>query len=334
MPTFNVEHYVERALSSALAQTASDLEVLVVDESTDATSELARRVAVRDRRVRVLSNPERLGLAASRNRALDEAQGDWVALLDGDDAWLPERLEHLLAAAETSGADFVSDDIFRVERDGRTARNYLRHDCPSLVEDGRSGWMSATELLVYQLGYLKPIMNREFLSRNRIRYNPALQLQEDLHFFFWALLAGARWLQLPDAYYLYIQRPGSAMTEWVDRYERSNLLYESEQLLDHPVVRRDRVLFAAVQRFVDGQRVALRWGKLRRDLHRRYWAGIGRNLLDDPAHLPRVVAHGIRSWVARRQPIPADLCLLNEARVLSSLAASEGHQATPVATRS
>ena len=333
MPTYNVEPYVERALNSALTQTMPDLEVIVVDESADATPELARRVAERDARVRVLTNAERLGLAASRNRALDEAQGNWVALLDGDDSWLPERLEHLLAAAEASGADFVSDDLFRVDLDGHTARNYLRHECPPLLADSRSAWLSATDLLHYQLGYLKPLIRHDFLGRHRITYNPALQLQEDLHFFFRALVAGARWLQLAEAYYLYIQRPGSAMTEWVDRYEGSNLLHESELLLDHPDVCRDPVLFAEVQRFVDGQRIALRWGKLRRDLRRRSWAGVGRNLLDDPARLPRVLAHGVRSWVGRRQPMPADLCLLDAGRVKSSSTVAGRHVGAPVAAR-
>src|SRR5215208_5035081 len=108
VPAFNVAGCLERALDSALNQTVPDLEILVVDDgSSDATLEVACRVAARDSRVRVMRNERNLGIGASRNRAFDEAQGEWLALLDGDDVWLPKRLERILAVSE--GADVVSD---------------------------------------------------------------------------------------------------------------------------------------------------------------------------------------------------------------------------------
>src|SRR5215217_3734904 len=98
VPAYNAAGYLERALASALAQTMPDLEVIVVDDaSSDTTFEVACKIAARASRVRVLRNERNSGENASRNRAISTARGEWIALLDADDEWLPERLERMLA---------------------------------------------------------------------------------------------------------------------------------------------------------------------------------------------------------------------------------------------
>ena len=97
IPVHNGERYLAQAVESVLAQTHRDLELLIVDDgSTDATAAIIRRYAARDRRVRVLTQ-ENLGVAAAGNRGLTEARGEWVARLDADDVFLPEKLERQLA---------------------------------------------------------------------------------------------------------------------------------------------------------------------------------------------------------------------------------------------
>jgi GT2 family glycosyltransferase len=88
MAANNVEAYLPAAIDSVLAQTFTDLEVIVVDDgSTDATREVAERYAsVEPRRVKVVSQPN-AGLAGARNAALARASGDFLAILDSDDAW-------------------------------------------------------------------------------------------------------------------------------------------------------------------------------------------------------------------------------------------------------
>src|SRR5215210_8953229 len=120
VPAYNAAGFLERALNSALAQTMPDLEVIVVDDaSKDTTLALAQEVAARDPRVRVLHNEHNRGMYPTYNRAIDEARGEWIAALDADDVWLPERLERLLAVAD--GEDMVSDDqlIFLLSPDHR-----------------------------------------------------------------------------------------------------------------------------------------------------------------------------------------------------------------------
>ena len=99
IPAYNAEAYLRQAIDSVLAQTHSDLELLVVDDgSTDGSRELAE--SVDDRRVSVVSGPNR-GPGFARNIGLRNAAGSFVAFLDADDYWLPEKLEKQLSVMRT-----------------------------------------------------------------------------------------------------------------------------------------------------------------------------------------------------------------------------------------
>ncbi|MFN2333548.1 MAG: glycosyltransferase family 2 protein [Wenzhouxiangellaceae bacterium] len=92
IPVFNREHYVCVAINSILAQTFQDFELLLIDDgSTDRTGEVL--AGFDDPRIRIATNPANLGIPASRNRGLDLARGQYIALLDSDDHAYPERLK-------------------------------------------------------------------------------------------------------------------------------------------------------------------------------------------------------------------------------------------------
>jgi glycosyltransferase involved in cell wall biosynthesis len=100
----NAEGFLEEAVESVLAQTCADWELLLVDDgSTDTSGAIARRYAERDpARVCYLEHPghRNLGMSASRNLGLRRARGRYLALLDADDVWLPEKLERQVAILE------------------------------------------------------------------------------------------------------------------------------------------------------------------------------------------------------------------------------------------
>jgi glycosyltransferase involved in cell wall biosynthesis len=90
IPMYNVAPYVAETLASVMAQTLQDFEILAVnDGSTDDTVAVAQRL--KDQRLKILNKPNG-GAASARNYALKAATGDYVAFLDGDDLWLPEKL--------------------------------------------------------------------------------------------------------------------------------------------------------------------------------------------------------------------------------------------------
>jgi glycosyltransferase involved in cell wall biosynthesis len=101
IPTHNRGNWVVGALESALAQTYEDREVIVVDNgSTDDTGE---RLAPYLDRIRYIRQENR-GRAGSRNRAIEEARGDYISFLDSDDLWLPGKLERQVALLDSAPA--------------------------------------------------------------------------------------------------------------------------------------------------------------------------------------------------------------------------------------
>jgi teichuronic acid biosynthesis glycosyltransferase TuaG len=98
MPAYNAERYLSAAIESVLSQTYPQWELLIVnDGSTDGTQAMAERYQQQDPRIKVLNQNVNGGIAKARNRALDEANGRYIAFLDSDDLWIPDKLEKQLA---------------------------------------------------------------------------------------------------------------------------------------------------------------------------------------------------------------------------------------------
>lgn len=104
IPTCNRPELLKRAIRSVLAQTYQDFEIIVVD---DGMKERAKDAALgfADPRIRYIQNDVSLGGGGTRNRGIDEAKGEYVAFLDDDDEWLPEKLEKQVAALDSSSDD-------------------------------------------------------------------------------------------------------------------------------------------------------------------------------------------------------------------------------------
>ncbi len=117
IPTFSRPTLVVRAVNSALQQTLSDLEVIVVIDGADKETEAALE-SIKAPRLRVLPLPKRVGGSRARNEGVQAAQGEWIAFLDDDDEWLPEKLEKQLAVARASDS---SDPIVACKVLARTA---------------------------------------------------------------------------------------------------------------------------------------------------------------------------------------------------------------------
>lgn len=97
MPVYNADKYVAEAIESILAQTFADFELIIVDDgSHDRSPEIIREYARRDDRVRFLRQERNQGVSCARNRGIDAAGGEFLALMDSDDVSLPTRLEQQL----------------------------------------------------------------------------------------------------------------------------------------------------------------------------------------------------------------------------------------------
>jgi glycosyltransferase involved in cell wall biosynthesis len=103
VPAFNAAAYIRQALNSVLAQTYREIEVIVVDDgSSDSTANIVEEFVTRDARFQLIRQ-NNAGVGAARNTAIRNARGKYIAPLDADDVWLPEKLERQVACMERSG---------------------------------------------------------------------------------------------------------------------------------------------------------------------------------------------------------------------------------------
>jgi len=101
---YNCEPFIEATYESLRRQTLEDWEWIVVDDcSTDGTLDLLRKLAAVDARIRVVRNYENQGAAKSRNKAIERADGEFIAFIDSDDLWLPNKL--------AMQVEFMSDEV-------------------------------------------------------------------------------------------------------------------------------------------------------------------------------------------------------------------------------
>lgn len=118
VPVYNVKRYLEECVSSLVAQTYRNIEILLVDDgSTDGSGALCDRLARTDSRIRVLHKPNG-GLSDARNRGLREASGEWISFVDSDDWVSPIFIEALLRAALDSGCEISAIPFGKPFRDG------------------------------------------------------------------------------------------------------------------------------------------------------------------------------------------------------------------------
>lgn len=128
VPVYNGQAYLAEALDSALAQSYRSFEVIVVDDgSTDASGSIARMYAYRSNGRVKLVRQANAGLPAARNAAIAAAQGEFFALLDADDVWLPNHLAHAVAALDADPTvGLVHANIERMDAQGRSLGVPLR----------------------------------------------------------------------------------------------------------------------------------------------------------------------------------------------------------------
>ncbi|WP_410218056.1 glycosyltransferase family 2 protein [Paracoccus sp. (in: a-proteobacteria)] len=286
MANFRGGRHLEAAMRSVLAQTWPRLELILADDASDDNSlAIADAVAATDDRVRVLRADRNQGPAITRNRALDSAQGDWIAIVDSDDLIHPSRLERLVAAAYESGAGIVADDLVYFgaaeARGGRTLLQSLSLTGPMTLEPALYLRANAGDSRIPGFGYLKPLISRSTLQHHR--YDPNLQIGEDYDLILRLLLEGAQFVLLPDPLYAY-RRHASSISYRMTVERQAAMLAAHRALPPMPDAAARRAA-GDVDRHL---RRALRYEELVRDLKDRRLAALPR--LADPAMLRRLAA--------------------------------------------
>lgn len=117
MPSYNTAEYIMDSIASVRNQTYENWELLIVDDcSTDNTKEIVAEIS--DPRIKIFYNERNSGAAVSRNRALREAKGQWIAFLDSDDLWMPDKLEKQIKFMEDNEYAFSYTNYEEIDSNG------------------------------------------------------------------------------------------------------------------------------------------------------------------------------------------------------------------------
>lgn len=121
IPTYNVEHYIEEAVTSILNQTYRNIEVIVVDDcSTDNTFKILEKMSKDDKRLKVYRNSENKKISYTLNKALKFSTGTYIARMDGDDICIPDKLERQMNyLIENDDIDLVGVSTISIDEDGK-----------------------------------------------------------------------------------------------------------------------------------------------------------------------------------------------------------------------
>ncbi|MBC2873788.1 MULTISPECIES: glycosyltransferase family 2 protein [Streptomyces] len=180
MPVYNSAATLGASIRSVLTQTHSDLELLVTDDkSTDESMDMLRDFARQDERVLPASAPEQGGAGRARNLAIARARGGYVAFLDSDDMWLPEKLERQLAFAATAGSPLTFTSYYKVDADyagestdfipnGRVVRARTHVDYRAMLTQDHIGALTAM--------YDRTVLGTRLMPEMRKRQDYALWL--------------------------------------------------------------------------------------------------------------------------------------------------------------
>lgn len=131
MPSYNTGAYIKETINSVMSQTYDNWELIIVDDcSTDNTDEVVQPF-LNDQRIRYIKNEKNSGAAVSRNKALREAKGKWIAFLDSDDLWMPDKLEKQIQFMDVGGYHFSYTNY--IEIDSNSNPNGIRVTGPKII---------------------------------------------------------------------------------------------------------------------------------------------------------------------------------------------------------
>ena len=223
MPVYNNACYVQNTLLSVINQTYRDMEVIVIDDgSTDHSLDICQKIAAQDGRIRVI-HKENGGVSSARNRGLEEAQGRYIAFVDGDDCIDAKMYEVLTGVLETQKVDLVNCGVIK--------------ECSYEAIPYKAG---TVEVSVLPLNYLSKkerfidcvwnkVYRRDLIGDTR--FNEKISYSEDKLFVTEIILKARSMAFVSNVFYHYIQHKDSLSRKdtedvWIGNFEVHQRIYQ------------------------------------------------------------------------------------------------------------
>lgn len=224
IPVFNSVDYIERTMLSALSQTFSNIEFLIVDDcGNDGTMEKLfslQQTHPRGDAIRVLHNLKNEGVGYCRNRIIDEAQGSFLYFMDSDDYIESDTIEILFNAIQYNQCQiaYASYDIIDLFNN---KEEYIKEQCV-LNQQGELAYYAFKNMHIFHVSVCNSLVNLEFLRCSGTRFLN-FQYWEDMAYTYDLVTKVDRAVLLSSITYHYLRRPGS-----LSHYQERNVITKGE----------------------------------------------------------------------------------------------------------
>lgn len=219
IPVFKAVDYIEKTMESALNQSFESIEYIVVDDcGNDGSIDIVERFLKehpRGRDIRILYNNRNLGAGMTRNRILEEAQGQYLYFLDSDDNIEPDTIVCLVEKAIADRADVVYGSLDMIDLvNGCPTQSYILPDVCFLSED-EMAFYAFSNYSSFQISICNCLMSLDFLHKSKLRFLDSA-FWEDLAFTYEMVTRVSKAVLLSKITYHYLCRPGS-LSHYQDR---------------------------------------------------------------------------------------------------------------------
>ena len=228
IPVYKAVDFIDNTLESALNQTFESIEYLVVDDcGNDGSIDIVERFQKehpRGRDIRILYNNSNSGAGMTRNRILDEAQGQYIYFLDSDDLIEPDTISFLVENAIANRADVVYGSLDMIDLvNGYPTQSCMLPDVCFLSED-EMAFYAFRNYSSFQISICNCLMSIEFLRKSKLRFLDSA-FWEDLAFTYEMVTRVTKAVLLSKITYHYLCRPGS-LSHYQDReqLEKSEIM--------------------------------------------------------------------------------------------------------------
>lgn len=225
IPVYNTEKYLDRCINSVLAQTLSDIEVLLIDDgSTDGSGKICDDYARKDKRIHVIHTSNQ-GVSHARNRGLEQAKGEYISFIDSDD-WIDSNmLETLFLLIKTRHTDLSTCGYTIEEEQGNIIYNVNIRKTYILDK-----WKAISSLFHdsyyrYKGNLWDKLYDKKIIDDYQIRFNNNIYYNEDRLFIFQYLNHCHYITYTTTPYYHYIIRNTSAMYSFQNTYNKKLITF-------------------------------------------------------------------------------------------------------------
>lgn len=127
MPSYNTSRFIAESIKSVIAQNYQNWELLITDDcSKDSSVEIVRRFVGEDQRIKLFPLLKNVGAATARNVAIEHAKGQYIAFLDSDDVWMPDKLDKQIAFMKRNKYAFTYSEYYLMEENGKKTGTFIR----------------------------------------------------------------------------------------------------------------------------------------------------------------------------------------------------------------